>query len=93
MNEDIILKEKHGLVTVLSMNYRPYNLIGPTLTRPLLDALKAAVEEGSRAVVLRSALRHFCAGADVSLFASRPTKAAQARWILCTVSSRCQYPL
>ncbi len=53
------------------MNYRPYNLIGPTLTRPLLDALKAAIEEGSRAVVLRSALRHFCAGADVSLFASR----------------------
>ena len=71
MSEDIILKEKHGLVTVLSMNYRPYNLIGPTLTRPLLAELQRAVEEGSRAVVLRSALRHFCAGADVSLFASR----------------------
>ena len=71
MSEDIILKEKHGLVTVLSMNYRPYNLIGPTLTQPLLAALRQAVEEGSRAVVLRSALRHFCAGADVALFASR----------------------
>src|SRR5207244_6178582 len=29
------------------------------------------VEQGVRAVVLRSALRHFCAGADVSLFTAR----------------------
>jgi enoyl-CoA hydratase/carnithine racemase len=71
MSEDIILKERHGLVTVLSMNYRPYNLVGPTLVRPLLAALREAVEQGSRAVVLRSALRHFCAGADVSLFSAR----------------------
>ncbi|MDB5860828.1 MAG: enoyl-CoA hydratase [Ramlibacter sp.] len=71
MSEDIILKERHGLVTVLSMNYRPYNLVGPTLNRPLLAALHEAVEQGSRAIVLRSALRHFSAGADVSLFAAR----------------------
>lgn len=71
MSEDIVLKERHGLVTVLSMNYRPYNLVGPTLTRPLLSALRQAVEEGSRAVVLRSSLRHFCAGADISLFTAR----------------------
>src|SRR5258706_2370609 len=71
MSEDIILKERHGLVTVLSMNYRPYNLVGPTLVRPLLAALREAVEQGSRAVVLKSALRHFCAGADVSLFSAR----------------------
>jgi enoyl-CoA hydratase/carnithine racemase len=71
MSEDLILKERHGLVTVLSMNYRPYNLVGPTLSRPLLAALREAVEQGSRAIVLRSALRHFCAGADVSLFTAR----------------------
>lgn len=70
MSEDLILKEKHGLVTVLSMNYRPYNLIGPTLTRPLLAAFRQAVEDGSRAIVLRSALRHFSAGADTNLFSS-----------------------
>jgi len=71
VSDDIILKERHGLVTVLSMNYRPYNLIGPTLSRPLLAAMRESVEQGSRAIVLRSALRHFCAGADVSLFTAR----------------------
>jgi enoyl-CoA hydratase/carnithine racemase len=71
MSEDIILKERQGHVTVLSMNYRPYNLVGPTLNRPLLAALREAVDQGSRAVVLRSALRHFSAGADVSLFTAR----------------------
>ncbi len=78
MSEDIILKERHGLVSVLSMNYRPYNLVGPNLNRPLLAAMREAVEQGSRAIVLRSALRHFSAGADVALFTARIDAEGQA---------------
>ncbi|WP_280155792.1 enoyl-CoA hydratase/isomerase family protein [Piscinibacter sp. XHJ-5] len=71
MSDDIILKTQDGNVTVLSMNYRPYNLVGPNLNRPLLAAMREAVEQGSRAIVLRSALRHFSAGADLNLFSAR----------------------
>lgn len=71
MSDDIILKTQDGNVTVLSMNYRPYNLVGPTLNRPLLAAMREAVGQGSRAIVLRSALRHFSAGADLNLFSAR----------------------
>lgn len=68
MTEQVVGIERRGHVTVLTMNHRPYNLMGPTLMVPLLAALRDAVEQGSRAVVLRSGLRHFCAGADVHQF-------------------------
>src|SRR3546814_12952014 len=53
------------------MQYRPYNLVGPKLMRVLLAELAAAQEAGSRAIVLRSGLRHFSAGADLDLFDAR----------------------
>ena len=68
MSEEIILATKHGNVTVLTMNYRPYNLMGPTLFNPLIANMRDAVTQGSRAIVLRSGLRHYCAGADVTQF-------------------------
>lgn len=68
MTEQVVGIERHGNVTVLTMNHRPYNLMGPTLMVPLLAGLRDAVKQGSRAVVLRSGLRHFCAGADVHQF-------------------------
>jgi enoyl-CoA hydratase/carnithine racemase len=58
-------------LAILTMVYRPYNLAGPTLYRALLKALDEAVGAGSRAVVIKSGLRHFCAGADVSLWDER----------------------
>ncbi len=68
MSEEIIAATKHGDVTVLTMNYRPYNLMGPTLFNPLITKMRDAVAQGSRAIVLRSGLRHYCAGADVTQF-------------------------
>ena len=68
MSEEIIGATKHGNVTVLTMNYRPYNLMGPTLFDPLIAKMGEAVAQGSRAIVLRSGLRHYCAGADVTQF-------------------------
>jgi enoyl-CoA hydratase/carnithine racemase len=54
-----------GAVAVLSMGLAPYNLMDRTLNRELISGLAWARREGARAVVLRSSLRHFSAGADL----------------------------
>ena len=71
MTDQVIAVECREKVAILTMTYRPYNLAGPTLYGALLKALNEAVEAGSRAALIRSALRHFCAGADVSLWDER----------------------
>jgi len=68
MSEEIVLAARHGDVTVLTMNFRPYNLMSQTLLTPLIAKMRDAAAQGSRAIVLRSGLRHFCAGADVNQF-------------------------
>jgi enoyl-CoA hydratase/carnithine racemase len=79
MEEEIIHKEVRGNVAILTMMYRPYNLSGPTLSTALMDSLNGAVAQGQRAVLLRSGLRHFSAGADVDLFDERIEKEGRAR--------------
>ncbi len=67
-DEILVQREKFGAVTVLTMVYRPYNLVGPKLMRALSAGLDVAEKDGSRAIVIRSGLRHFSAGADLDLF-------------------------
>ncbi|TCU68192.1 enoyl-CoA hydratase/carnithine racemase [Bradyrhizobium sp. R2.2-H] len=57
-----------GPVAVLSMESAPHNLIGFDLMGGIREGLASAREAGSRAVLLKSGLRHFSAGADTSLF-------------------------
>jgi enoyl-CoA hydratase/carnithine racemase len=66
-----VTSEQRGHVTVLTMVYKPYNLVGPTLMNSLLAGLRAAHKAGSRAIVIRSGLRHFSAGADLAIFSAR----------------------
>jgi enoyl-CoA hydratase/carnithine racemase len=54
-----------GAVAVLSMGLAPYNLMDRNLNHELVEGLEWARREGARAVVLRSSLRHFSAGADL----------------------------
>ena len=54
-----------GTVAILSMGLAPYNLLDRALTRELIAGLAWARQEGARAVILRSSLRHFSAGADL----------------------------
>jgi enoyl-CoA hydratase/carnithine racemase len=70
-DEAPIVREQRGAITILTMVYKPYNLVGPTLMNPLLEGLREAHKAGSRAIVIRSGLRHFSAGADLALFSSR----------------------
>jgi enoyl-CoA hydratase/carnithine racemase len=53
------------------MVYRPYNLLGGKLLNVLVEQVEAAQRAGSRAIVIRSGLRHFCAGADLDQFQKR----------------------
>jgi enoyl-CoA hydratase/carnithine racemase len=62
--------EMDGQVAHLIMQHRPHNFLGLVLMAGLVEGIRWAQAQGARAVVLRSALRHFCAGADVSLFAT-----------------------
>jgi enoyl-CoA hydratase/carnithine racemase len=71
MEEVAVVREEKGPVSVLTMQYRPYNLLGPTLLGAIADEIAAARDAGSRAIILRSGLRHFSAGADVAQFSAR----------------------
>jgi enoyl-CoA hydratase/carnithine racemase len=63
-------REMDGQVAVLTMQQPPHNFIGTALIAGLLEGLQWAKDSGARAVLLRSGLRNFCAGADVALFES-----------------------
>ncbi|MGY3489538.1 enoyl-CoA hydratase/carnithine racemase [Bradyrhizobium sp. USDA 4011] len=72
MSDDaLVTREAHGGVSVLTMVYRPYNLIGPKLIDALVEQIEAARDAGSRAITIRSGLRHFSAGADLDILDQR----------------------
>jgi enoyl-CoA hydratase/carnithine racemase len=65
-----VARELDGAVAVLTMQHPPHNLLGVALTDALIDSMQWAAQHGARAVLLRSSLRNFCAGADLELFES-----------------------
>ncbi|MFM0088796.1 enoyl-CoA hydratase/isomerase family protein [Paraburkholderia sediminicola] len=66
-----VVYERIGDVAIMTMQFAPHNLVGGVLSRELIEALKTANADGARAVVLKSGLRHFSAGADIGLFENR----------------------
>ena len=54
-----------GDVAVLTMAHKPYNLLDRALVEELISVLDRVAAQQARAVLLRSALRHFSAGADL----------------------------
>jgi len=72
LSEDaLVTREQRGNISVLTMVYRPYNLLGPKLLNAIVEQVEAAQRAGSRAIVIRSGLRHFSAGADLDIFEKR----------------------
>lgn len=69
--EAMVAREERGNISVLSMVYRPYNLLGPKLINAIVEQVEASRKAGSRAIVIRSGLRHFSAGADLDIFDKR----------------------
>jgi enoyl-CoA hydratase/carnithine racemase len=66
----IVTYEKDGAVGVVTLAKPPHNLIDEAFLDALLAAYGGAIAEGSRSILLRSSMRHFCAGADVNAFTS-----------------------
>jgi enoyl-CoA hydratase/carnithine racemase len=54
-----------GSVAVLSLSQPPYNLMDRAMNAELVNGLDWAQRQGARAIILRSSLRHFSAGADL----------------------------
>ena len=69
-----------GQVAVLSMGLAPYNLMDRALNHELISGLGWARQEGARAVVLRSSLRHFSAGADLDAMVADADKGDVLDW-------------
>jgi enoyl-CoA hydratase/carnithine racemase len=67
-NDDCVKVSQNGPLAILSMEFAPHNLLGADLMAGIEAGLNAALEMGARAVLLKSGLRHFSAGADISLF-------------------------
>src|SRR5207237_1146988 len=72
VSEDaLVVREQRGNISVLTMVYRPYNLLGPKLINAIVEQIEGARDAGSRAIVLRSGLRHFSAGAELDILDKR----------------------
>lgn len=71
LEDHVVEVEREGAVALVSMCFAPHNLMGKALMDGLIAALKQAEADGARAIVLRSKLRNFCAGADLSVFENK----------------------
>jgi enoyl-CoA hydratase/carnithine racemase len=69
-NMSLINYERDGAVGVATMAKPPHNLLDNALLAELTSAYSEAVEEGCRSILLRSSMRHFCAGADLEVISS-----------------------
>jgi enoyl-CoA hydratase/carnithine racemase len=60
-----VTQEIDGQVGVVTLAKPPHNLIDDQLLNDLVAAYRAVVADGGRAILLRSTMRHFCAGAEM----------------------------
>jgi enoyl-CoA hydratase/carnithine racemase len=77
-----VLFEKDGAVGVATLAKPPHNLIDHELLAELAGAYDQALASGCRSILLRSAMRHFCAGADLDVIATQrwDQPALEALW-------------
>lgn len=70
---DLVRLESDGAVGVITLDNPPHNLMGDRFVDEYSAAQEDAVASGARAILVRSDLRHFCAGADPAALADRTT--------------------
>jgi enoyl-CoA hydratase/carnithine racemase len=61
-----VMHEIDGKVGVVTLAKPPHNLLDDQLIYDLVAAYRAVIEGGCRAILLRSSMRHFCAGAEMA---------------------------
>ncbi|MEM7338079.1 MAG: enoyl-CoA hydratase/isomerase family protein [Actinomycetota bacterium] len=79
---DMIQVELDGAVAVVTMAKPPHNLIDGAFIDALIDAFTTAPDRGARAILLQSAMKHFCAGADVDGFGGDGARSRPAAEVL-----------
>lgn len=57
-----------GAVGVVTMAKPPHNLLDDAVISGIIDSFERAADAGARSILLRSDMKHFCAGADVDGF-------------------------
>ena len=67
-----------GAVAVVTMAKPPHNLLNGSFIEDLLTAFEEAAANGARAILLRSEMKHFSAGADVDGFGADGKDGASA---------------
>jgi enoyl-CoA hydratase/carnithine racemase len=77
-----IARQLDGTVAVLTMRLAPYNLLGDRLITDLMSTLDWVRRQGARAVVLRSGLRHFSAGAELDAMSAAVARDEVPHWPL-----------
>lgn len=60
-----------GPVGVVTMTKPPHNLMDAEFLDAIIGAYRQVIADGGRCILLRSGMKHFCAGADVSAFKDR----------------------
>ena len=71
-----------GAVAVVTMAKPPHNLINGAFIEALIEAFEGAADAGGRAILLRSDMKHFCAGADVDGFGTESQRSRPAAEVL-----------
>jgi len=72
--------EKADAVGVVTLCKPPHNLMDMAMLDELAAALDTCVSKGCRSILLRSSMRHFCAGADLDvIYEERPDQQGLAR--------------
>lgn len=79
---DHVRLELKGSVAVVTMAKPPHNLLNGPFIESLMGAFEGAAEVGGRAILLRSEMKHFSAGADVDGFGGDGQRATSAAEVL-----------
>lgn len=76
-----------GPVGVVTMAKPPHNLMDSEFLDAVIAAYQHVIDEGARSILLRSGMKHFCAGADVSGFGGDGSDGMDAPTILDALES------
>jgi enoyl-CoA hydratase/carnithine racemase len=74
-----------GAVAVVSLQSKPYNLLNVQLCLDIIEGLNWSRRQQARAVILRSSLRHFSAGADLDAMVEAANNSDVVDWHLLDV--------
>lgn len=75
---DNVRLEIDGAVAVVTMAKPPHNLLNGEFIEELLTTYERAADEGGRVILLRSEMKHFCAGADTDGFGGSGSSRVQS---------------